>query len=181
MYVRLTPPHERPRSQQQMMAAARLLLATVFGVRAQVLVPSGIGGAQAPLQVEIRGPETAELQRLSQQGLRALAGAPGLADLKSSIGDPRPEWRIDLDRDAANQVGVDLGQISATLRPLIAGQTATRWEDPTGEERDVVVQVAPEQRQSVEDIASVPVPTATRGPGGTSTIPLRSVARISAS
>jgi HAE1 family hydrophobic/amphiphilic exporter-1 len=182
MYVRLVPPHERARSQQEMMAVARERVATVFGVQAQVLVPAGIGGAQAPLQVELRGPETAELQRLSSEGLRALAGAPGLADLKSSIGEPRPEWRIELDRDAANQVGVDLGQISATLRPLMAGETATRWEDPTGEERDVVLQVAPEQRQSVEDIASVPVPTASRSAsGGTATVPLRSIARITSS
>jgi len=181
MYVRLVPPRQRSRSQQEMMAVARERVATLFGIRAQVLVPAGIGGAQAPLQVEIRGPETAELQRLAQEGLKALAGAPGLADLKSSIGDPRPEWRIELDRDAANQVGVDLGQISSTLRPLMAGQTATRWEDPTGEERDVVVQVAPEQRQSVEDIASIPVPTASRSANGTATVPLKTIARVTSS
>jgi multidrug efflux pump subunit AcrB len=56
---------------------------------------------EAPLQVEIRGPKTAQLQRLSDAGLRALAGAPGIADLKSSLGDPRPAWRIEVDRDAA--------------------------------------------------------------------------------
>jgi HAE1 family hydrophobic/amphiphilic exporter-1 len=182
IYVRLAPSHQRARSEQDLMVVARRLAGGVYGVRAQVLVPGGPGGgAQAPLQVEIRGPETAQLQRLSDAGLRALAGAPGIADLKSSLGDPRPEWRIEVDRDAANQVGVDLGSISATLRPLMAGQTATRWEDPTGEERDVVVQVAPEQRQSVEDIASVPVPTASRGPGGTATVPLRSIAHVLAS
>ena len=181
MYVRLVPPKERSKSQQEMMAVAREKVATVFGVRAQVLQPAGIGGAQAPLQVELRGPETKELQRLSAEAMRALNGAPGLADLKSSIGDPRPEWRIELDRDAANQVGVDLGQISSTLRPLMAGQTATRWEDPTGEERDVVVQVAPEQRQSVEDIASIPVPTASRSANGTATVPLKTIARVQSS
>ncbi|HEX7937479.1 MAG TPA: efflux RND transporter permease subunit, partial [Gemmatimonadaceae bacterium] len=160
MYVRLTPSHERSRSEQELMVVARGLVTPVYGVKSQVLIPGGIGGAQAPLQVEIRGPETAVLQRLADDGLRSLKGAPGLADLKSSLGDPRPEWRIEVDRDAANQIGVDLGSISSTLRPLMAGQTATRWEDPTGEERDVVVQVAPEQRQSVEDIANIPVPTA---------------------
>jgi hydrophobic/amphiphilic exporter-1 (mainly G- bacteria), HAE1 family len=178
MYVRLVPPDDRSLTQQEMMALARERVATVFGVQAQVLVPSGIGGAQAPLQVELRGPETAVLQRLSAEGLRALRGAPGLADLRSSIGDPQPEWRIELDRDAANQVGVDLGQISSTLRPLMAGDVATRWEDPTGEERDVVVQVAPELRESVEDIASVPVPTSSRNAAGVRTVPLRSIARV---
>ena len=38
---------------------------------------------------------------------------------------------------------------------FMAGQTATTWEDPTGEERDVVVQVAPSQRTSIEDLASL--------------------------
>ena len=181
IYVRLAPSRERTRSVRDLMTVARRLIAGVYGVRAQVLVPGGPGGAQAPLQVEIRGPETAQLQLLSDAGLRALAGAPGILDLKSSLGDPRPEWRIEVNRDVANQVGVDLGAISATLRPLMAGQTATRWEDPTGEERDVVVQVAPEQRQSVEDIASIPVPTVSRGVGGTATVPLRSIARVLAS
>jgi HAE1 family hydrophobic/amphiphilic exporter-1 len=178
VYVRLIAPHERERSQQELMSRARELVATVFGVRAQVLVPAGIGGAQAPLQVEIRGPDIRELQRISSDAMAVLRRAPGVVDLRSSIGDPRPEYRIDVDRDVANEVGVDLGAISATLRPLLAGEVATRWEDPTGEERDVVVQVAPEQRESVDDIASIPVPTASRGPTGTQTAPLRSIAQI---
>lgn len=178
VYVRLTPVHGRERSQQELMAVMRAKLATVFGVRASVLVPSGIGGAVAPLQVEIRGSETAELQRISDEALRVLSALPGIADLRSSIGTPRPEFRIEVNRDVANQVGVDLGTISATLRPLMAGETATRWEDPTGEERDVVVQVSEEDRETLADLGDVPVPTASRGAGGVATVPLRTIARI---
>ena len=178
IYVRLVPPDERSRSQQGMMAVARTKLKSVFGVRSSVLVPSGIGGAQAPLQVEIRGAETAELQRISDEAVRALANAPGIADVKSSIGTPRPEFRIELDRDVANEIGVDLGTIASTLRPLMAGETVTRWEDPTGEERDVVVQVAAEERQGLGDIGNVPVPAARRTEAGVSTVPLRSIAKI---
>jgi HAE1 family hydrophobic/amphiphilic exporter-1 len=178
VYVRLVPPDDREQSQQELIAAARDRMQTVFGVRSSVLVASGMGGAQAPLQVEIRGAETAQLQRLSDEATRILATAPGIADVRSSIGTPRPEYRIEVDRDVANQVGVDLSTISATLRPLMAGETVTRWEDPSGEERDVVVQVAEEQRQSLGDLGSVPVPTATRGVGGVATVPLRSIAKI---
>ncbi len=177
-YVKLTPSHERKRSQQVLMVVARQLMHGVFGVRTAVLVPSGVGGAQAPLQVEIRGAEVDQLQQISDKAMAALQTAPGITDLKSSIGDPRPEFRINVDRDVANKVGVDLSAIATTLRPLMAGQTATRWEDPTGEERDVVVQVAPDKRQSLDDIASIPVPTATRGATGMVTIPLRDVAHI---
>ncbi len=178
VYVRLTPTHERERSQQEMMAVARQKVGSVFGIRSSVLVPSGIGGAQAPLQVEIRGPDVNELQRASDASVRILAGIPGVADIRSSIGTPRPELRVEVNRDVANQIGVDLSTISATLRPLMAGETATRWEDPTGEERDVVVQVADEDRRTVSDLGSVPVPTMTRGPDGVATVPLRNIATI---
>ncbi|HEX9562441.1 MAG TPA: efflux RND transporter permease subunit [Gemmatimonadaceae bacterium] len=178
IYVRLTPVHDRDRSQQEMMAQTRRKLATVFGVRSSVLVSAGIGGAQAPLQVEIRGSDVAELQRISDESMKILAAAPGITDLRSSIGTPRPEFRIEVNRDVANQVGVDLSTISATLRPLMAGETATRWEDPTGEERDVVVQVAEDERETLSDLGSVPVPTSTRRASGVATVPLRSIARI---
>jgi HAE1 family hydrophobic/amphiphilic exporter-1 len=100
-------------------------------------------------------------------------------DLKSSLGDPKPEYRIDVNRDIANEVGLDIGQIATTIRPVLAGETATRWEDPTGEERDVVVQVAPEQRRTVEDIATIPLATSRRtADGAVATVPLRDVANI---
>ena len=178
IYVRLTPPDERSRSQQELMSATRAKMQTIFGLRTSVLVPAGIGGAVAPLQVEIRGTDVTELQRISDAAVKALAGVPGIADVRSSIGTPRPEFRVEVDRDVANEVGVDLATISATLRPLMAGEDVTRWEDPTGEERDVVVQVAPENRQAMTDLGSVPVPTARRGPDGVETVPLGNIARI---
>jgi HAE1 family hydrophobic/amphiphilic exporter-1 len=178
IYVRLTPPDERSRSQQEMMAVTRQKMQSIFGLRSSVLVPAGIGGAVAPLQVEIRGSDVAELQRISDAALGALADVEGIADVRSSIGTPRPEFRVEVDRDVASDVGVDLGTISATLRPLMAGETVTRWEDPTGEERDVVVQVAAEERQALSDLGAVPVPTSRRGATGVTTVPLRDIARI---
>jgi hydrophobic/amphiphilic exporter-1 (mainly G- bacteria), HAE1 family len=177
-YVKLTPRGERDADQQELMTQARAALGRVYGTRVSVLEQSGPGGAQSPLAVEIRGPEVAELQRISDRVLAMIDEIPGVVDLQSSIGSPRPEFRIEIDRDVANRVGLDVGEVANTIRPLMAGQTATRWEDPTGEERDVVVQIAPEFRRSLEDVGQIPVPTASRGPTGVSTIPLRDVARI---
>src|SRR5690606_33922568 len=101
---------------------------------------------------------------------------------ESSLGAPRPEYRIDVDRDQANELGLDIGVISSTVRPLLAGETATRWEDPTGEERDVVVQVEPSQRTSLESLTSLPIATMQRDANGAAvTVPLGQIARIEAS
>ena len=179
IYVRLTKPHERKQSAQALMTEARARLGRLYGVRAFVLAESGPGGAQAPLQVELRGPDIAELQRISGQLRGAIEKIPGVVDVKSSLGDPKPELRVDVNRDAANQLGLDIGGISATIRPLFAGVVATRWEDPTGEERDVRVQVAPELRRSIADVSALPVPTAQGGPNGVKYARLGDIASVS--
>jgi HAE1 family hydrophobic/amphiphilic exporter-1 len=179
-YVALLKPHARAASQSDLMVQARKALGRIHGVNVQVLEAGGLGGAQAPLQVEIRGPDVRVLQQISDQALAAIRKIPIVVDAKSSLGQPKPELRIAVNRDVANQIGVDVGQIATTLRPLLAGQTATRWEDPTGEERDVVVQLPPEMRRTVQDIATIPVATSEKVDGRARLVPLSDIARIEA-
>jgi HAE1 family hydrophobic/amphiphilic exporter-1 len=179
IYVKLLPRDERSATQNELMVAARKQLSPIVATDISVLVGGGIGGAMAPLQVELRGPDVGELQRLSSELMTRVKAIPGVVDVRSSLGDPKPEYRIDVNRDIANEVGLDIGQIATTIRPVLAGETATSWEDPTGEERDVVVQVAPEQRRTVEDIATIPLSTSRRtADGAVATVPLRDVASI---
>jgi HAE1 family hydrophobic/amphiphilic exporter-1 len=178
IFVSLVKPGERSRSQVEVMAVARQRLAQLQGVTVQVLLGGGLGGAQAPLQVEIHGPDVRELQAISTQAVALMKTLPGVVDIKSSLGEPKPEFRIDVDRDVANRIGVDIGSIAGTIRPLLAGQTATRWEDPTGEERDVVVQVPKSMRASLQDIASIPVAASARANGLAQLVPLSDIANI---
>ena len=178
IYVKLVPAAERDRSQLEVMVEARRALEPVFGADIAVLLSGGLGGAQAPLQVEIRGPDVQGLQQLSARVAEAIARIPGIVDVQNSLGEPRPEYRIDVNRDLANEVGLDIAQVAASASPFLAGATATRWEDPTGEERDVVVQVAPEQRRSVEDLATLPIATTARDGGAAQSVLLGDVARI---
>ena len=178
VYVKLVPTAERARSQQEMMQVARADFAGLYGVQTTVLVAGGVGGARAPLAIEVRGPDVRELQRIADLAIAEARQVPGVVDLSSSLGRPKPEYRVDVDRDVANRVGLDIAQVAGTIRPLMAGQVATRWEDPTGEERDVVVQVAPEYRASLADVGRIPLPTREKVDGRARTVPLGDVARI---
>jgi HAE1 family hydrophobic/amphiphilic exporter-1 len=179
VYVKLTPSKERKLSQQELMVVAREQLAPIFGVKTAVLEGGGLGGPQAPLQVEVRGPDVDELQRLAGEVLGAVEAIPGIVDARNSMGEPRPEYRIDVNRDLANEVGLDIGQIAATVRPFLAGQTATHWEDPSGEEREVVVQIDPALRASAADLARLPLAVMQRTEAGLAqTVPLGEIARI---
>lgn len=179
VYVKLVPTHDREQSQDDLMVVARREIARVFGVTASVIDVGGPGGNMKPLMVNVRGPDVDVLQAAASEIARQMAEIPGVVDVESSLGEPRPEYRIEVNRDQANELGLDIGTISATVRPLLAGQTATRWEDPGGAERDVVVQVALERRASLEDLASLPIATTQRDPMGAAvTVPLGQVARI---
>jgi HAE1 family hydrophobic/amphiphilic exporter-1 len=173
VYVKLVPSGDRDASQQELMVEARRRLTPIVGTTIAILEAGSVGGAVAPLQVQVRGPEVAELQRISQELSRAMRTMPGVVDVQSSLSTPRPEYRIVVNRDVASAVGLDIGQIASTVRPVLAGQTATTWQDPTGESRDVVVQVAPEERTSVQHIQQIPLATATG-----STVPLGEVAAV---
>jgi HAE1 family hydrophobic/amphiphilic exporter-1 len=179
-YVKLVPAGERARTQAETSVLAREALRPIFGVDVSILEAGGPGGDQKPLQVNIRGPDVAELQSLANALLGRMEAIPGIVDVESSVGEPRPEYRIHVNRDLANELELDIGQIAGTLRPLLAGQTVTTWEDPSGEERDVVVQVAPEHRASVEDLSTLPLarPGGGGGDAPPPTVPLGQVARI---
>ena len=173
VFVSLVGTGERDASQAELQAEARETLAPIFGVTTSVLDAGGLGGATAPLAVEVRGPDVAGLQALAQAVEAEVAGLPDVVDVRNSLGQPRPEYRIDVDRDVANELGLTVGGVAGTVRPVLAGQDVTTWQDPTGEERDVVVQVAPAFRQSVEDIARIPIATPAGG-----AVPLSQIARI---
>ncbi len=159
IYVKLVHASERDRSARELSLEARRRIRQVFGVETIVLTGTGPGGHGAPLEVLVTGPEMEGLERLARRIRDEVAAIPGVVDVGLSVGEPRPELRIDVDRDVANELGLDIGMIAMTVRPLFAGQTATRWEDASGEEREVVVQVAPEQRASLADVARLPIPT----------------------
>ncbi|HUF49214.1 MAG TPA: efflux RND transporter permease subunit [Longimicrobiales bacterium] len=179
VYVQLEERGERDRDQAELMTAARERLATLYGVTTAVgVADAGPGGAK-PLMINIRGADVTQLQRLSDEVLAIMKELPGIVDVEASLGAPRPELRIEVNRELANELGLDVGQIAGTVRPLLAGQVVTRWEDPTGEERDVVLQVDPQRRASLEDVAALPIATPFRAESGAApTVPLGQVARI---
>ena len=179
IYVSLKPRAERDRTQQELMVQARQRLASIYGVRTGVLEASTMGGGQKPIQVQVRGTDIDEIQRISNEVEAIMAGIPGVVDIDNSLGEERPEYRIEVDREVANELGLDIGQVTMTVMPLMAGMDVTTWEDPNGEERDVVIQVGETNRVSVQDLATLPIATPFRDESGaTITVPLGQIAKI---
>ncbi|MEY4071058.1 MAG: hypothetical protein RL721_1672 [Candidatus Eisenbacteria bacterium] len=182
LYVKLKPRHDRDLSQQAFEAELRKGLPRFSGANARILDAGAVGGATAPIVLNLNGPDLPTLQRLSEATLAAIRDVPGLVELQSSLDGRKPELLVDVDRDLAAQVGLSVGQVGATLRPVLSGETAGDWEDPAGLSHDVVVRMAPEYRESRTDLLRTPVATSQVDPatGSAVMVPLSQVARLRA-
>jgi HAE1 family hydrophobic/amphiphilic exporter-1 len=88
--------------------------------------------------------------------------------------DPRPEYRVRLDRKRAGDLGLDLGTVATTVRGLVAGQVVSQFEDPDGDSYDVRLRVDTAQRSQSGDLLELDLP----GQYGRTLIPLSQVAHI---
>jgi len=159
VFVKMVPRRDRKLSQQEFETDVRKVLPRFSGSSARILQLGAVGGSQAPIVINLNGPELATLQDLSDQAIAKIKDVPGLVELKSSLEGRKPEWAVDVNRDLASQVGLSIGQIGSSLRPILSGEKAGDWEDPNGLSYDVRVRMAPEYRQSDADLLRTPIAT----------------------
>ena len=70
-----------------------------------------------------------------------VAKVPGIADLETSEKAANPALSIRLNNDAAADLGINVQQVGATVRPLLAGDTVSYWLGPDGQNYEVNVQL----------------------------------------
>ena len=175
VFVKLTPKHERERHQAVVSAELRRELGALAGVTASI--SSGFGDGQKQIQLQLQGPDTAQLQSLADRVASVVKQVPGAVDVGLSTKGQKPELDVEIDRGLAGSLGVTIGQVGQALRPAFAGIDAGDWIDPSGETRDVTIRLAAESRTNVRDLESLPLTI--NGPDGrAATLPLGQVARI---
>ncbi len=185
-YVKLTPAAERKRSQQDLMTVARGKLQSLYGVTlsvmntSSVLPTSGASDATKPILVSLYGSDLEELRRLSGDVIGTMRQVPGVIEVESSLAGDSPQVRLVVDVDAASELGLDPAFIGKMVSTVLAGEKATVWEGPGGEERKVIVRMPSGDLTDLGRIASLPIMTTMRSPSGTgfTSVPLGRVVRI---
>jgi HAE1 family hydrophobic/amphiphilic exporter-1 len=163
LLVALKDRSERKRSQQQIMDELRDKVRDIPGFKAYVenFEPISVGGRRsAPLQVDIKGPETKELERISNQIMGEIVKSPGIVDVSSDLELTKPEVKVFIDRNKAADVGVDIREVSSTVLQMIGGQEVSKFKDIERAKRyDVRVRLVRDQRMNPEDITQISIRT----------------------
>jgi HAE1 family hydrophobic/amphiphilic exporter-1 len=162
LYVHMKPKDARAMGQGDAMAWVRDQLKDLRDVKLSVeIVPrvSGSGFRASDLQLELRGTDLDELDRIAQGVLSRMRAAGGYADLDTTFERGKPQLDVHVDRERANDLGVAPLEIASAVRALIGGEDVVKFQ-AEGERLDVAVRLQRAFRDEPEAVGFVPLRTA---------------------
>ena len=119
------------------------------------------GGGEG-FSLQISGDSTTVLNELGADIARMLSSVDGLKDVRTDAESGDKEVRVIVDRDRAAVVGLTTREIAETVAIAMRGQNLREFRGETGE---VAVRLAfrEDEKQSVEQLSSLPIYTADGG------------------
>jgi len=162
--VKLTGKQDRNESSNQIASKMRVELKDISGLDLSVAGSTSMGGdtSSKGYSLYIQGDDFDQLLDYSQKAKQLLAEIPGAVDIGISYKAGKPETKVVVDREAANDLGVSPVSISGTLSTLFSGTKVGEYED--GSERiDVKVILADEGREDLDSLDGIYVTSSTTG------------------
>jgi len=140
-------------------------------------VAEAVSGVKGENSIKLFGNDLQTLTDTANKIKAELATVKGVEDLAVFTSLGQPTVQIDIDRARAARYGLTPGDINATIRVAIGGESAGDLYEP-GSDRHfpIVVRLAPKYRQSPEAIQNLRI--GVNGPNGTTQIPLSEVATV---
>ncbi|HEX6828481.1 MAG TPA: efflux RND transporter permease subunit, partial [Burkholderiales bacterium] len=181
IFVQLTPRRTRHISQQHLVPLVRERLARIAGIQVTQVGAYKPVSSGKTLQVSVLGPDRQVLDRIAAQVMDIVRATPGAVDVETSAKSAKPQLAVELKRELASDLGISLGQVARTLRPLLAGEAVGTWRGPDGQFYDVTVQLPRGARESEADLKRVYLSSSQQDANGAPRmVPLREVAEFSA-
>jgi HAE1 family hydrophobic/amphiphilic exporter-1 len=116
------------------------------------------GGGTDAVEIELRGWDLEQADRIAVVMRRTIEALPGLTDARVSRREGRPEERLVLDRERISELGLSVREVGETLLANVAGVEAGRYRE-SGDEFPITVRLRPEDRLSVHDLEGVTLRT----------------------
>ncbi|MEW5864903.1 MAG: efflux RND transporter permease subunit [Pseudomonadota bacterium] len=179
LFVQLVPRNSRARSQQALTQPVRERLSRIAGIELTQIGAYKTVSSGKPLQVSILGADRAVLATLADQVMQVMRETPGAVDIESSHEAAKPQLSVEVKRELASDLGIGVGQVAATLRPLLAGQSVGNWRAPDDRYYDVQVRLARTDRAQAADLERVPLASSIPDASGAPRmVTLREIARV---
>ncbi|MEI8350158.1 MAG: efflux RND transporter permease subunit [Candidatus Omnitrophota bacterium] len=160
--AKLVPKEKRKRSVKEVGQAVRNKIRNIPGViKADISTGNPIGRlitgtSGKAIQVEIIGHSFADTDLIAQKIKAIMEKIPGTVDAAISRDENRPEIKIEVDREKAAMLSLDMYTIASNLKTFIEGSSATKYREK-GETYDIYVRLDEPSRSKLEDIGNLPI------------------------
>jgi hydrophobe/amphiphile efflux-1 (HAE1) family protein len=166
IYVRLSDPAKRAESQEQLMDRVRQQIVPKYPKELRMTVlqvpPFSTGQSSATVQYIIAGPDLDRINAAAEAALKEIPQIEGIRDVDSTLVSGKPEITATVDRAKAGQLGVNIADLSATLRLLVGGADVSTYNEG-GEQYDIHLRSEDRFRNSQEALALMTVPSSKGG------------------
>src|SRR5215216_72947 len=141
-------------------------------------VSEAVSGVKGENSIKLYGNDLQALTDTANKIKSVLGTVQGVTDLAVFTSLGQPTVQIDIDRARAARYGLSPGDINATIKVAVGGDSAGDLYEP-GSDRHfpIIVRLAPEYRKSAEAIHNLRIGVAGQG-GSITQIPLSEVASI---
>jgi HAE1 family hydrophobic/amphiphilic exporter-1 len=116
------------------------------------------GGGEDELEIELRGWDLAKVDRVAQDAIRRMETVPGVADVRVSRREGRPEERVVMDRERMGELGLTVTDVARAIQANVGGVQASQLRQG-GREVPIVVRLRPEDRLTADDLRNVTLRT----------------------
>jgi HAE1 family hydrophobic/amphiphilic exporter-1 len=154
IYVRLVDLEARDFSQFAVMADARRILLQYPDLRTSVqgVNPLSSGGQRmSELEFNVRGPDLAKLEEYAGRLVEGMRRVPGLVDVDTTLAVRTPEVRLQIDREKASDLGIDVRDVAATVQTFVGGQVVSKYKEGD-EQYDIWLRAEPGKRRTPRDL-----------------------------
>jgi HAE1 family hydrophobic/amphiphilic exporter-1 len=178
--IRLVDRDQRTRSAAEIAAILRRELLIEPAMLVRINISSGMfrrassSGSQGGdrLSVEVRGHDLDTLETLAERVQEVMSRISGVADVQISRRPGLPEMVVEVDRDKASTLGLNVSDVADTFRTAVGGRRSSMYRDE-GDEYNILIRLQENDRLALPQIGEVALTTATGR-----TIPAQSVVNM---
>ena len=119
-------------------------------------VEEGLSGVKGANSAKIIGPDLATLERIARAAMAEMAKVQGITDLGAFWVLGQPNLNIRVDRQKAARYGLNVNDVNSVVQAALGGTNATTLLE-SDRQFDVVVRLAPQFRENIDDVRNLRV------------------------